>query len=175
MDEFGSKWKCKVGTCVVTYCAKWLLTKHFKEVHGLVVEKAKLRKFSTFRGGLWHQDHAKMNVRILGNAMAMQRWNDQKVVNCTCAKAQQEWDKLVIIVKQYPPFPKPTLIKLALEQLLKCWVSMLGMWEACFEMQHHRWRRMKIYKRWFDPPIVYMHNDWRWHEMSKIRIESQVK
>jgi hypothetical protein len=39
--KVGSKWKCKVGTCIVTYCAKWLLTKHLKEVHGLVVEKAK--------------------------------------------------------------------------------------------------------------------------------------
>jgi hypothetical protein len=31
-----------------------------------------------------------MNVRILGNAMAVQRRNDQKVVNCACAKAQRE-------------------------------------------------------------------------------------
>jgi len=40
-----------------------------------------------------------MNVRILGNAMAVQRWNDQKVVNRACAKAQPKWDKLVIIAK----------------------------------------------------------------------------
>jgi hypothetical protein len=36
------KWKCKVGICIVAYCAKWLLTKHLKEVHGLVVKNAKL-------------------------------------------------------------------------------------------------------------------------------------
>jgi hypothetical protein len=24
--KVGSKWKCKVGTYIVTYCAKWLLT-----------------------------------------------------------------------------------------------------------------------------------------------------
>jgi len=48
--KLGLKWKCKVGTCIVTYCAKWLLTKHFKEVHGLVAEKAKPRKFSTSGG-----------------------------------------------------------------------------------------------------------------------------
>ncbi len=35
----------------------------------------------------------------MGNAMAMQRWNDQKVVNHTHAKAQCEWDKLVIVTK----------------------------------------------------------------------------
>jgi len=47
--------------------------------------------------------------------MVMQRRNDQKVVSCVCAKAQQEWDKLVIVVKQYPPFPKSVLVKLASE------------------------------------------------------------
>jgi hypothetical protein len=31
-----------------------LLTKHLKEVHGLVAEKAKLRRLSTFTGGPRH-------------------------------------------------------------------------------------------------------------------------
>jgi hypothetical protein len=48
--KVASKWKCKVGTCIVTYCAKWLLTNHLKKVHGLVAEKAKLEKLSTFEG-----------------------------------------------------------------------------------------------------------------------------
>jgi hypothetical protein len=59
-----------------------------------------------------------MNVYILGNAMVVQRWNDQKVANCAHAKAQQEWDKLIIVAKQCPPLPKPTLVKLGSEQLL---------------------------------------------------------
>ncbi len=54
--------------------------------HGLVVEKAKPKKLSTFEGGPWHQDHAKMNVRIFGDAMVMKRWNDQKVVYYVRAK-----------------------------------------------------------------------------------------
>ncbi len=83
----GSKWKCKVGIYIVTYCAKWLLTKHLKEVHGLVAKKAKFRRPSISKGGFWHQDHVKMNVHILGNAMAMQRWNDQKVISRVRAKA----------------------------------------------------------------------------------------
>jgi hypothetical protein len=58
-------------TCIVTYFAKWLLTKHLKEVHGLVVEKAKHGKPSTFEGVFQHQYHAKMNACILGNAMAV--------------------------------------------------------------------------------------------------------
>ncbi len=56
-----------------------------------MAEKAKLGKPLTFKGGLQHQDHAKMNVRILGDAMAMQRWNDQKVVTCAHNKTQNEW------------------------------------------------------------------------------------
>jgi hypothetical protein len=60
-----------------------------------------------------------MNVRILRNAMAVQKWNDQKVVSDTLTKTQREWNHLVDVAKQCPPFPKPTLVKLASEQLLK--------------------------------------------------------
>jgi hypothetical protein len=45
------KWKCKVGTCTIAYCVKWLLTQHLKEVHGLVAEKAKHGRPSTIAGG----------------------------------------------------------------------------------------------------------------------------
>jgi hypothetical protein len=60
-----------------------------------------------------------MNVRILGNAMVVQRRNDQKVASHTHAKAQREWNNLVVVAKQCPPFPKPALVKLTLEQLLQ--------------------------------------------------------
>jgi hypothetical protein len=83
----------------VAYCAKCLLTKHLKAVHGLVTKKVKLGRPSTFEGGFRHQDHAKMNIRILEDAMAMQMQNDQKVVSYVRAKAQREWDKLVIVAK----------------------------------------------------------------------------
>jgi hypothetical protein len=69
--KVGWKWKCKIGICIIAYCDKWLLTKHLNEVHGLVVEKAKLGRFSTFEKGLRHQDHAKMNACSLGDAMVM--------------------------------------------------------------------------------------------------------
>jgi len=64
-----------------------------------------------------------MNARILGNAMAMQRRNDQKVASHACAKIEREWNHLVAVAKQCPPLPKPALVKLASEQLLK----MLGL------------------------------------------------
>jgi hypothetical protein len=69
--------------------------------------------------------------------MAVQRWNDQKVANCTCAKAQNEWDKLVIVAKQCPPLSKPILVKLASKQLLQMLVLMLGAWEACLGHEKH--------------------------------------
>jgi hypothetical protein len=117
--KVGSKWKCKVSTCAVPYYAKWLLTKHLKEVHGLVTEKAKPGRPSTFARGPRHQDHAKMNAHILGNVMVVQRRNDQKVASHARAKAQRKWNHLVVVAKQCPPFPKPALVKLASEQLLK--------------------------------------------------------
>jgi hypothetical protein len=49
-----SKWKCKVGICIVMYSTKWLLTKHLKEVHGLMVEKAKHGRLSTFEKNIQH-------------------------------------------------------------------------------------------------------------------------
>jgi hypothetical protein len=60
-----------------------------------------------------------MNARILGNVVAVQRQNDQKVVSRACAKAQHEWDTLVTLAKTCPPFPKPALVKLTSKQLLK--------------------------------------------------------
>jgi len=113
------KWKCKVGTCIVAYYAKWLSTKHLKEVHGLVIEKAKLGRPLTSARGPRHQDDGKMNARIVRNAQAVQRQNDQKVVSRARAKAEKDWVKFVTISKQCPPFPKQALVKLASEQLLK--------------------------------------------------------
>jgi hypothetical protein len=88
-------------------------------VHGLVAEKSKLGKPSTSTRSPQHQDHAKMNARILGNAMVVQRRNDQKVASRARAKTKRKWNHLVVLAKQCPPFPKPPLVRLASEQLLK--------------------------------------------------------
>ncbi len=45
--KVGLKWKCKVGTCTIAYCAKWSLTKHLAQVHGSVAKKSKPRRPST--------------------------------------------------------------------------------------------------------------------------------
>ncbi len=88
-------------------------------MHGLVTEKSKFGRPSTSVGGPQHQDHAKMNARILRDAMAVQRRNDQKVASRARAKVEREWNHLVVVAKQCPPFPKPALVRLASEQLLK--------------------------------------------------------
>jgi hypothetical protein len=49
--KVGSKWKCKVDTCIIAYYVKWLLIKHLKEVHGLVAKKAKHERPSTSKEG----------------------------------------------------------------------------------------------------------------------------
>ncbi len=60
-----------------------------------------------------------MNARILGNAMVVQKQNDQKVASRVHAKALCEWNHLVAVAKQCPPFLKPALVKLASEELLE--------------------------------------------------------
>jgi hypothetical protein len=82
-------------------------------------KKSKPGRPSTATGGPQHQDHGKMNARILGNTMAVQKRNDQKVTSCACAKAEREWNHLVTLAKQCTPFPKPPLVKFVSEQLLK--------------------------------------------------------
>ncbi len=64
--KVGLKWKCKVGVYIVTYFAKWLLTKNLNEVHSLMAKKAKPRRLSTSKGGVQHQNHVKMNIHIFG-------------------------------------------------------------------------------------------------------------
>ncbi len=40
-----------------------------------------------------------MNARISGNAMAMQRRNDQKVTSRARAKVKREWNHMVALAK----------------------------------------------------------------------------
>ncbi len=89
-------------------------------------KQAKFGRPSTSQGGPRHQDHDKRNARIMGNVMAVQRQNDRKVASHARAKAQHEQDKLVIVAKQCPTFPKPILVKLASEQFLQ--VLGLNVW-----------------------------------------------
>jgi hypothetical protein len=50
--KVGSKWKCKVGICIVTYFDKWLLTKRLKKVRALLAKKAKPKRSFISKEGL---------------------------------------------------------------------------------------------------------------------------
>jgi hypothetical protein len=67
----GQNGNVKLALALSQMLQKWLLTKHLKEVYGLVVKKAKLGRPSTSKGGPQCQDHVKMKIGILGNVMAM--------------------------------------------------------------------------------------------------------
>jgi len=84
-----------------------------------------------------------MNARILGNAMPVQRRNDQKAASYARAKAERKWNHLVAVAKQCPALPKPALVRLAQEQLLKVLGFNAAVWR---EMQLYGWKRMKTYK-----------------------------
>ncbi len=64
-----------------------------------MTEKSKPGRPSTAVGGPRHQDHGKMNARILGDVMAMQRRNDQKAASRARAKAERKWNHLVTLAK----------------------------------------------------------------------------
>ncbi len=114
-------------------------------MHGLIAEKAKLGKPLTFKGRPQHQDHAKMNARILGDAMAMQRQNDQKVTTRARAKGQCEWVNNCCITMS--TITKTNFGQISFEASVTSVVLMHGAWEVCLKMQHHGWKRIKIYKR----------------------------
>jgi len=84
------------------------------------------------------------SFNAVGGGPGQSNWNF--VGNFFLKKITNNWNHLVVVVKQCPPFPKPTLVKLASEQLLKVLGFNAWAWIVCLEMQHHRWRRMKIYK-----------------------------
>ncbi len=85
----------------------------------MVAKKAKPGRPLTSVEGPQHQDHAKMNARILGNVMAVQRQNDQKVASRTRAKAQREWNHMVANAKQCPPFPKTSFGQISLRVIVE--------------------------------------------------------
>jgi hypothetical protein len=79
--------------------------------------------------------------------MVVQRRNHRKVINYVRAKAQCEWDKVVIIAEQCPPLPKLNLVKLALKQLLQVLGLNVSSMGNMLQNTTSGWKRMKIYKR----------------------------
>ncbi len=90
----GSRWKCKINGCTDVYAVKWLLHQHLDNKHGLRIEVGKYSCPSIHVGGPRQQNHHVINVQILNNPQARQKWNEKKVFNRVKKKVELEWDEL---------------------------------------------------------------------------------
>jgi hypothetical protein len=77
----GSKCSCKVDACTSFYVAKWLFYQHLEQTHSLRMQAKKSRHPSICPWGPRQQDHSSMNVRILSNSHARQKWNEKKALD----------------------------------------------------------------------------------------------
>ncbi len=88
----GSKWKCKINGCTNTYAVKWLLCQHLDNKHRLCMEVGKFgRPFTCVRGPR-QQNHHVMNIRILNNPHARQKWNEKKVLDRVKKKKKKSYN-----------------------------------------------------------------------------------
>jgi hypothetical protein len=69
-------------------------------------------------GGLRQQNHHAMNVRILSNPHARQKWNEKKALDRVKKKTELEWDELQAQAQQMEQVKRPLLVRLASEILL---------------------------------------------------------
>jgi hypothetical protein len=74
----GSKWSWRVVACTSSYVAKWFFCKHLEWIHSLRMQIGRLGHPYTRSRGPRQQDHGSMNVRILSNLHARQKWNEKK-------------------------------------------------------------------------------------------------
>jgi hypothetical protein len=89
-----SRWKYKINGCIDAYVAKWLLCQHLDNKHGLCMKVGKFGHHSTRVGGLREQNHRAMNIQILSNSHARQKWNEKKAFDRVKKKVELEWDEL---------------------------------------------------------------------------------
>ncbi len=72
---------CKVDACTSFYVAKWLFYQHSEQTHSLRMQAKKSRCPSICPRGPEQQDHSFMNVHILSNPCARQKWNEKKALD----------------------------------------------------------------------------------------------
>jgi len=123
----------------------------------------------SFKVGLWHYvwDEREGDGSKSSN-VAMKRRRRQCTVIFLCEGGVVEKKNVMAILVAFFFYGRSWREEEGddISNFYRCWVLMPGVWEACLKMQHHGWKRMKIYNRWFDPLVLYMHNNWRWHGMS---------
>jgi hypothetical protein len=85
---------CKVNACISSYAGKWLFHKHLDQTHGLYMQLGRSRHSSICFRGLRQQDHISINVSILNNPHARQKWNEKKTFYRVEKKEKFKWDEL---------------------------------------------------------------------------------
>ncbi len=90
----GSRWKYKINGCTHTYVVKWLLCQHLDNKHGLRMEVGKFGRPSTCVGRPRQQNPLAMNVQILSNPRARQKWNENKAFDRVKKKVELKSDEL---------------------------------------------------------------------------------
>ncbi len=77
----GFKCFCKVDACTSSYVAKWLFCQHLEQTRSFQMQAKKSKCSSICHGGPRQQDHGSMNVCILSNPNARQKWNEKKALD----------------------------------------------------------------------------------------------
>ncbi len=70
---------CKVNAYSNSYATKVMFRRHLDQTHGLQKQLSRSKHPSTNPRGFKRQDHTSMNVYILNNPHARQKWNEKKV------------------------------------------------------------------------------------------------
>jgi hypothetical protein len=72
----GSRWCCKVNACTRFYAPKWLFCRNLDQKHGFQMQLNGFGGPSIHPKSPRQQNHIPMNVRILNNLHATQKWNE---------------------------------------------------------------------------------------------------
>jgi hypothetical protein len=66
-----------VNACTRFYAPKWLFRKNLNQTHGFQIQLSRYRRLSIRPKSPRQQNHTLMNVRILNNSHARQKWNER--------------------------------------------------------------------------------------------------
>jgi hypothetical protein len=77
------------------------------------MEEGKFGYPSTYVRGPRQQNHHVVNIQILNNPHARQKWNEKKVIDRVKKKTELEWDELQAQAQQMEHVKWPLLVHLA--------------------------------------------------------------
>ncbi len=160
----GSRWKCKINGCTNTYVAKWLFRQHLDNKHGLRMEVGKSSRPFTCVGGPRQQNHHTMNIWILSNSHARQKWNEKKAFDRMKKKEELEWDELQAQAQQMEQVKMAFISTFSLRDLIG---HQHGGWGSSHKVHGRALKRMKTLLKQFGQVQLLMQNLWKLHGVFK--------